>query len=471
MTYMKKTKIVATIGPASDSVGTLRKMIRAGLNVARVNCAHGSHEEWTKRIEAVREASDKEKANVAILLDLSGPKIRTGDFATETVNLKRGQIFVLTTEKIIGDNKKVWVNFARLPKEVRPGMLIMLDDGKLVLRVIRTKGATIETVVDVGGIIRGRRGVNVPAAQLSIATITAKDKRDIDFGVKKGIDLFALSFVRNEKDIIALRKILVGKRSRANIVAKIETQGALDRLEEIVTATDAVMVARGDLAVEIPKEEVPLAQKRIIRSGGRAGKTVITATQMLDSMTTSSTPTRAEIGDVANAIFDGTDAVMLSQESAMGVDPVHVVDTMASIARHTEQSALYHETVQRFADCHGTVDTVSSAVARSVSLTGAVAIVALTESGFTPGMVARHKPDVPVLSLTPIGTTHRKLSLNYGIISRITPPVRDIDAALSLARKELVRAKLATKGDTFILVCGMPFGNTGGTNTMVIQTV
>ncbi len=471
MSYIKKTKIVATIGPASDSVATLRKMIRAGLNVARINCAHGGHDEWASRIAAVREAGEREKANIAVLLDLSGPKIRTGDFSTDTVTLKRGHKFILTSEKIVGDDERVSINYSQLPREVRADMRVMLDDGKLVLRVVRVKGAHIETIVEVGGTIRGRRGVNVPAAKLSIATITPKDKRDIDFGVSKGVDLFALSFVRHEKDIVLLRKILAGKRSGASIVAKIETQGAMDRLDEIVAVTDAVMVARGDLAVEIPQEEVPLAQKRIIRAAGREGKTAITATQMLDSMTTNSTPTRAEIGDVANAIFDGTDAVMLSQESAMGVDPVHVVSTMASIAMHTEQSALYQETVQRFDDAHGIVDTVSTAVTRSVALTRAVAIVALTESGFTPGMVARHKPGVPVLSLTPVDATHRKLSLTYGIISHVTVPVKHMTTALALARKELLRAKLAVKGDTFILVCGMPFGHAGGTNTMVVQVV
>ncbi len=471
MAYIKKTKIVATIGPASEHRQTLRAMLRAGMNVVRVNCAHGDHAEWGRRIETVREAARQEKSNVAILLDLSGPKIRTGDFETETVTLKKGQSFVFTTQKGKGDQHHVWVNYIKFPKEVRPEMDIMLDDGKLVFRVEKTTRNAVHTRVIIGGTIRGRRGVNVPHAHLSISTITAKDKKDIAFGIRAGVDLFALSFVRHEKDIISLRRMLRERHTLAGIVAKIETRGAMERLSEIVKVSDAVMVARGDLAVEIPKEEVPLAQKQIIRAAGDAGKIVITATQMLDSMTTQSTPTRAEVGDVANAIFDGTDAVMLSQESAMGVDPVHVVNTMALIAERTEQSGLYHQSVQRFSHVEGIVDTVSSAVARAVGLSGAVAIVALSESGFTPGMIARHKPIVPVLALTPRENTHRKLSLTYGVTSHMIQPVEDMHAALRIARQELLRTKMAKKGDTFILVCGMPFGNTGGTNTMVIEKV
>jgi pyruvate kinase len=441
------------------------------MNVVRVNCAHGDHKEWARRIETVREAALLERSNVAVLLDLSGPKIRTGDFETETVTLKKGQAFQFTTKKGTGDQHHVWVNYSKFPKEVQSGMEIMLDDGKLIFRVEKVFKDIVYTRVIVGGTIRGRRGVNVPHARLSISTITSKDKKDIEFGIRAGVDLFALSFVRHEKDIMHLRHMLHKSHSRASIVAKIETQGALERLREIIHVSDAVMVARGDLAVEIPKEEVPLAQKQIIRAAGNAGKIVITATQMLDSMTTQSTPTRAEVGDVANAIFDGTDAVMLSQESAMGVDPVHVVKTMASIAERTEQSALYHNSVHRFSHVEGIVDTVSSAVARSVELSRAVAIVALSESGFTPGMIARHKPIVPVLALTPMESTHRRLSLTYGVISHMIKPVEDMHAALRVAREELLRTKMARKGDTFILVCGMPFGNTGGTNTMVIQKI
>ena len=472
MMYNKRTKIVATIGPASSSVGVLRSMIKNGMNVARINCSHGSHEEYRALISAVRTASAEEGANVAILLDLCGPKLRIGDFSTETVTLQKGKQFVLTTEKVVGDGSIVGVNYKKLAQEVREGMAIMLDDGKLVLRVQRVEGDRIMTKVEIGGTIRSRRGMNVPNADLSISAITAKDKKDIEFGIKEKVDFFALSFVRHEKDILALRKMLMTKGSPAGIIAKIETQGAMDRLGEIIEASRGVMVARGDLAVEIAKEEVPLAQKEIIRASNRAGKTVITATQMLDSMTTSSTPTRAEVGDVANAIFDGTDAVMLSQESAMGVDPAHVIETMASIARYTETSILYEESVSRWRDdAEGIVDTISSAVTRSVDESGAKVIVALTESGFTPRMVSRHKPQVPVLALTPNETTHRQLALTYGINSLVTEGVRDIESALALARKELLRTKLAKKGDTFILVFGIPFGHRGGTNTMVIQTV
>ena len=262
------------------------------------------------------------------------------------------------------------------------------------------------------------------------------------------------------------------QKSQAGIIAKIETRGAMERIDEIIQASRGVMVARGDLAVEIDRADVPLAQKQIIRAANIAGKTVITATQMLDSMTTESTPTRAEIGDVANAIFDGTDAVMLSQETSIGVDPVHVVATMASIALHTEQSQLYRNEVVRLRGAaSGVVDTVSSAVAQSILTSGAVAIVALTESGFTPRMVSRHKPAAPILALTSVEETHRQLALTYGISANMTKNVHNITEALALARKELLRAKLAQKGDVFLLVAGIPFGRRGGTNALVIQTV
>ena len=472
MHYKKKTKIVATMGPATMGESVIRKMIQAGLNVARINCSHGTHAEYLEQMNVVRSAAKKEKANIAILLDLSGPKIRIGDFVEELVTLKNGQKFTLTTKKIIGDQHKVSVNYKALPREVAHGMHLLLDDGKLSLRVERVRGDAIETIVEIGGTIRGRRGVNIPNAKLSISAITAKDMKDIEFGVEQGVDFFALSFVRHENDVLKLRKILIAKNSDAGIIAKIETQGAMDRIEDIIRVTRGVMVARGDLAVEIPREDVPLAQKRIIRAANIAGKTVITATQMLDSMTTQSTPTRAEIGDVANAIFDGTDAIMLSQETSIGVDPVHVVATMTSIALHTEQSTLYRDEVVRLrGTAEGVVDTVSSAVARSILTSGAVAIVALTESGFTPRMVSRHKPAAPILALTPIEVTHRQLALTYGITANMTKDVHNINDALSLARKELLRTKLAVRGDIFLLVAGIPFGRRGGTNALVIQTV
>lgn len=472
MNYQKKTKIVATLGPATIEVPTLRKMIKAGMNVARINCSHGTQEEYLVQINAVRIASHKEKANVAILLDLCGPKIRIGDFDTKTITLKKGQKFVLTTKNIRGNAGIVSINYKALPREAAVGMHLTLDDGKLLLRIDRIHEHEIETTVEGGGTIRGRRGVNIPEAKLSIAALTAKDMRDINFGVAQKVDFFALSFVRHEQDVLKLRKILLEKKSHAGIIAKIETRGAMDRIEEIIQVARGVMVARGDLAVEITREGVPLAQKQIIRAANIAGKTVITATQMLDSMTTQSTPTRAEIGDVANAIFDGTDAVMLSQETSIGVDPAHVVATMASIALHTEQSDLYRNEVVRLRGiATGIVDTVSSAVAQSILTSGAVAIVALTESGFTPRMVSRHKPGAPILALTTIEETHRQLALTYGITANMTKDVHSISEALTLARRELLRTKLAHKGDVFLLVAGIPFGKRGGTNTLVIQTV
>jgi pyruvate kinase len=468
----KKTKIVATLGPASSDVLTLRNMIVAGMNVARINCSHGTHEEYKQLIDAVREAAHKEKRNIAILLDLCGPKIRIGDFAEKSVTLKKGHKFTIHTKTVVGDEHQVSINYKAITREVTAGMDLLIDDGKLVLRVDHVHKESIETTVHIGGSIRSRRGVNIPEANLSISAISAKDKKDIEFGVKMKVDFFALSFVRHEQDVLKLQKILEEKKCHAGIIAKIETRGAIERIDQIMSAARGVMVARGDLAVEIPKEEVPLAQKHIIRSANMTGKTVITATQMLDSMTNHHTPTRAEIGDVANAIFDGTDAVMLSQETAIGVDPAHTVFTMATIAGRTEHSPLYSEEVMRMrGKVSGTVDSISSDVARSVSESGAVAIVALSESGFTARMVSRHKPNVPILTLTPSESALRQLALTHGVTSRLTHNVKNIDDALSLARRELLNSKLAKKGDVFLFVGGIPFGRFGGTNMLIIQTV
>ena len=409
MTHLRKTKIVATIGPSSSNEDTLVRMIEAGMNVARINCSHGTHEEYRANIETVRKAAVKAKTPVAILLDLGGPKIRIGEFTEGKISLDQGDEFILSTKKVEGDKYRVFINYPKLPKEVSPGMHIYLDDGKVDLEVLSVRGAEVRTKVIFGGEIRSRRGVNIPDADLSISTITKKDLSDIDFGIKINVDFVALSFVRSSKDILKLRTILMKRGSAAGIVAKIETRHAVKNIDEIIGAARAVMVARGDLAVEVPKEEVPLIQKMIIRKCNAAGKAVITATQMLDSMETHTTPTRAEVNDVANAIFDGTDAVMLSGESAIGIHPGHAIETMSRIALKVEHSAIYHEDILRLSTFpEGIVDAVSSSVAHIVRTVKAKAIVALTESGFTPRTISRHKPLAPIIVFTTVEATHRR---------------------------------------------------------------
>ena len=417
-TSIRQTKIVATIGPASADKKVLNAMVNAGMNVARINFSHGDHATHHASIEAVRLAAKTCGVPVAILQDLSGPKIRIGDFAdnAEFITLKKGRTLMLTTERILGDETRLYVNYKNLPKEVKPGMRLLLDDGKIALEVTKVSKTEITTKILDGGKIRSRRGVNAPDSSLSISALTPKDKKDLEFGIAMNVDFVALSFVRSAGDIIQLQKILNEKKSTAKIIAKIETRGAMENIDEIIALAGGIMIARGDLAVEIPREEVPLAQKMIIQKCIAAGKPVITATQMLDSMTTQSSPTRAEVNDVANAIFDGTDAVMLSQETAVGDDPAHVIRVMSDIARTTERSELYRRanTYREYA-VNGIADAVSMSVSVVADQVGAHAIVALTESGFTPRMVSRQKPSAPILVLTASKTTYQQLAETHHV--------------------------------------------------------
>lgn len=468
---MSKTKIVATLGPASSDEKTIMQMIESGMTVARFNMSHGDHAAHAALMETARRAAARVKQPLAVLLDLSGPKIRIGDFSTETVALEEGAPFTLTTKKCVGDALHVWVNYAKLPHEVRPGMAIFLNDGKLRLDVTSIEGDAIHTTVVHGGTIRGRRGVNVPEADLSISSLTPKDRTDLAFGLAQKVDFITLSFVRDAKDIHLLRK-LAGPHTTATIVAKIETQTAIKNLHEIIEAADAIMVARGDLAIEVPPEKVPLLQKKIIRAANRAGKPVITATQMLDSMRTSPVPTRAEVNDVANAILDGTDAVMLSDETAVGLHPVRTIQTMRKIARETETDQLFAEHQTHFDFKPETVcESVGRSITRSVLHTGAKAIVAFSESGYTGRMVARYRPRVPILVLTPSKETFGKSLITYGCTPVLVGRIRTLADAQKFARKALVVRGLAEKGDTFVLGAGIPFGKPGATNLMLVERV
>lgn len=473
MTHLRKTKIVATIGPSSSDEHTLIRMIEAGMNVARINCSHGTHEEYLKNIETIRRASKKTKVPVAILLDLSGPKIRIGDFIEGSITLEKGAQFTLSTKPIEGTFEHVYINYSKILSEVEPGMHIRLDDGKVDLEVVSIKNTNVHTKVISGGEIRSRRGVNIPEARLSIETIAEKDLKDIAFGIKMDVDFIALSFVRSAKDIMKLRGILMKRKSTAAIIAKIETRQAVEDIDNIIAAARGIMVARGDLAVEVAKEEVPLIQKMIIRKCNAAGKAVITATQMLDSMETHSTPTRAEVNDVANAIFDGTDAVMLSGESAIGIHPHLAIQTMSHIALRVENSKIYHDDILHIGTFpEGVVDAVSSSVAHIVRTVKAKAIVALTESGFTPRIISRHKPIAPILVITSVATTYRQLELSYGCYPVLTTSnIHTLNDAVKQAQKILKTKGLAEEGETFVLVAGVPFGKRGGTNTLSVQHV
>ncbi len=464
-----KTKIVSTIGPKSSDLNTLKKMLENGMNVARFNMSHDSQTIQAEKIKLTREASKKTKKPVAILLDLSGPKIRVGDFSTEYVDLVSGESFTLTTTKCQGDSKKVYVNYSHLTKVVKPGTYIYLDDGKLKLHINKVTDDEIETTIIVGGKITGRRGVNIPDADLPIPSLTAKDRKDAKFGVEQDVDFMTLSFVRTADDIHKLRKLL-GNNSSIAIVAKIETRQAIENLESIVETSDVLMVARGDLAIETPLERVPLLQKKIIRIANHYGKPVITATHMLNSMRTATNPTRAEVADIANAILDGTDALMLSEETAIGEHPERAVEIMSQVAYGIEQDD-YYKNYHRPWDfsIENICDSITQSIASSVKNTGAKLIVALSESGHTPRMIARHRPDAPIVALTPDRHTYNQLLIVFGCEPRLVKGVKNLNEAIKLAKNVLQNHQTINKGDVFILGAGIPFEVAGSTNTILID--
>lgn len=470
---LKKTKIVATFGPASGNEKTLEAMIRAGLNVVRFNFSHETRENHALNMGLVRRVSQKLKNPVAILQDLSGPKIRIGDFKEGRVELKKGKKIILTTLACEGTAERVSVNYKHLPKDIKPGKFILLDDGKKKLRVDSVKGTEIYCTVIVGGDTKGRRGVNLPGTHLRISSLTAKDRKDLEVGIAEKVDFIALSFVRHVKDVLELRKILNQRGSKALIIAKIETDEAIENLDAILEAADGVMVARGDLAVEMPMEQVPLLQKRIIKRARHLGKPVIVATQMLESMITTPVPTRAEVSDVANSILDGTDAIMLSEETALGKYPIETIATMTRIAQEVEGQYVDVPVLSRDALTESVVvDAVTHAVIRAAKEVEAKIIVALSESGFTPRMVGRHRPYCPIIALTPSEITLRQLSLSFGCYSvLISGEMNDLDLVIVEAKKIILEKKFAKRGDRIILVAGVPFGKQGATNMQIVITL
>lgn len=467
--FKTKIKIVGTLGPSSSDPKMIEKMLNQGLTVARINMSHGDFPTHAGVIKNARQAAAKAKRPLALLQDLSGPKIRIGDFATQDVTLVNGEKLVLTTEACVGTVSRVHVNYSKLPKEVKVGMHIYLNDGKQKLLVEKITDTEITTKIIAGGTIKGRRGVNVPDANLSISSLTAKDKKDLKWGLDQGFDFVTLSFVRNAKDIHDLRKLIPPNRKIA-VVAKIETKFAIDNLEEIVDAADVIMVARGDLAIEMPLEKVPLLQKRIIKLANLKGKPVITATQMLDSMRIATVPTRAEVADIATAILDGTDAIMLSDETTIGNHPDRAIEVMAQVAHEIENDP-YFVSQQNIWDFkpNNTCDGVSRSIARNVAPSLAKAIVALSESGHTGRMVARYRPQVPILVLTPNKETFNKMLLVYGCEPILIKGVKNLVEAQKAAYKAVIDRGLGKAGDAYILAAGIPFGSAGATNMMLVE--
>lgn len=471
---MRKTKIVCTIGPSSESLPALKQLIEAGMNVARLNFSHGDFEEHGNRIRNIREACRELNKTVAILLDTKGPEIRTGKLKEDSYELIQDEHIVLTTEELIGDNKRISVTYKDLPRDVRAGSTILIDDGLIGLTVVDVRGSEIECRIVNGGTIKSKKGVNVPGVRISLPGITEKDANDIVFGIEQGIDFIAASFVRKASDVLEIRQLLEEHNApHIQIISKIENQEGVQNLDEILEVSDGLMVARGDLGVEIPAEEVPLVQKRMIKKCNYVGKPVITATQMLDSMQRNPRPTRAEASDVANAIFDGTDAIMLSGETAAGKYPVESVQTMSRIAVRAE-SALEHREIfirQSAAQQTTITEAISQSVANSALDLDAKAIITPTESGYTARMVSKYRPKSTIIAVTRNEQVMRRLCLIWGVLPIQGEEARNTDEMFQLAVDDSIKAGLIRLGDLVIITAGVPVGRSGTTNLMKVHHV
>jgi len=471
---MRKTKIVCTIGPSSESLENTKKLIAAGMNVARLNFSHGDYEEHGNRIKAIRQASKELNKTVAILLDTKGPEIRLGKLKEEPIELTQGEFITLTTEEILGDIQRVPVTYKELPSDISVGSTILIDDGLIGLTVLDIQGTEIKCQIVNSGQIKSKKGVNVPGVAISMPGLTEKDVNDIKFGIEVGVDFIAASFVRRASDVLEIRELLERHDARyINIISKIENQQGVDNLDEILEVSDGLMVARGDLGVEIPAEEVPLVQKMMIEKCNRAGKPVITATQMLDSMQRNPRPTRAEASDVANAIFDGTDAIMLSGETAAGKYPVESVQTMSRIAERAESALHYREifTKQAKAQQTSVTEAISQAVANSALDLDARAIVTSTESGYTARMVSKYKPKSPIIAVTPVEQVLRRLQLVWGVLPVKGVSASTTDEMFEIAVEGALESGIVRLGDTIVITAGVPVGRSGTTNLIKIHNV
>ena len=470
---MKKTKIICTIGPASESEEKLRELMIAGMNVARFNFSHGSHEEHKKKFDRVIKISNELGIPVATLLDTKGPEIRLKDIEGGKTELVAGQKFILTTEDILGNNEKVSITYKNLKNDISAGTTILIDDGLIEMVVDSIEETDIICTVVNGGPISNHKGVNVPGAVLSMPYISEVDRSDIMFGCDMGFDFIAASFVRCKEDILEVRKILDEHNSHMKIIAKIENMQGIENLEDILTVSDGIMVARGDMGVEIPMEEVPVVQKRMIKMAEAQGKHVVTATQMLDSMIKNPRPTRAEVADVANAIYDGTTAIMLSGESAAGLYPVEAVKTMSQIAERAEQDIDYNSRMKRreHIDSFDVTTAISHATCTTAMDLKVAAIITVTISGFTAGMISRYKPSCPIIACSVSPRICRQLSLSWGVtpiwIARESTAEDLFDEAVRAAEE----AGYIKKGDKVVLTAGVPLGVSGRTNMLRVVEV
>lgn len=471
---MRRTKIICTLGPASICENTLTEMFRAGMNVGRLNFSHGTHEEHRETIEMFRRVRDKLKLPAAVLLDTKGPEIRLGQVEKGTI-LKDGQPFVFTTEDIIGNESRVSVSYKDLPSQVKAGDRLLIDDGRIRLVVEETTPAEIHCIVKSGGTISSRKGVNVPNVALDMEYLSPADEADLLFGIEQQVDFVAASFVRSKEDVIALRKFLdYNGGHNIKIISKIENIQGVRNFDDILHFSDGIMVARGDMGVEIAYEKLPGIQKRFIRKCYMAGKMVICATQMLESMIHSTTPTRAEITDVANAVFDGTSAVMLSGETAMGDHPALVVKVMARIAEQAELDAMEMDAysgITHFNDEDDTTNALCDAACTTARDLRARAIIAVTKSGHTARRVSKFRPSQPIIAATPVDKTFHQLSLSWGVFPVLARYQDNTDELFLHAIDCAKQIDLVTPGDRVVITAGVPINTSGSTNLIKVQTV
>ncbi|WP_142415129.1 pyruvate kinase [Hathewaya massiliensis] len=472
---MKKTKIVCTIGPASNTKEVIKKLMEAGMNASRHNFSHGTHETHKENMDMVKEVRKELNKNIAIILDTKGPEIRTGDFNVDKVELKEGSKFTIyCREEILGDESKCYVTYDNLCEDVKPGDSILIDDGLVGLKVESVEGNKINCVVTNSGVVSNHKGINVPGVSIKLPSLTEKDISDLKFGVEQGVDMIAASFVRTAEDVLTIRETLNRFGGEDVLIfSKIENREGVDNIDRIIKFSDGIMVARGDLGVEIPTEEVPIVQKMIIEKCNIAGKPVITATQMLDSMIRNPRPTRAEASDVANAILDGTDSIMLSGETANGKYPIEAVNTMARIAEKTENSLDYEKALNR--KHNGKKVTVPDAISLATCTTAkelnATAIITATQSGHSARIVSKHRPECPIIAVTPYENVARKLALNWGVYVICSEKVETTDELIIKSAEKSFEEGFVKKGDLVVIAAGIPVNYVGSTNMLKVHII
>ncbi len=472
---MKRTKIVCTLGPASSNADTIKAMLKNGMNVARINFSHGTHEDHKKVIELFREVRDSLGVPAAVMLDTKGPEIRTGTFSNAPVTLSSGQEFTLTTRDLEGDDKICSVTYKELPKKLKVGNTVLVDDGHIRLTVKEINDTDIICAVADGGQLSNRKGINIPHVHLDMPYLSEKDKADLLFGIQLDVDFIAASFVRSKEDVIAMRKFLNYHGGHSiKIISKIENSEGVDNFDEILSQSDGIMVARGDMGVEIEYEKLPGIQKSFIRKCYQDGKMVITATQMLESMITSATPTRAEITDVANAVFDGTSAIMLSGETAVGKHPARVVEVMAKIAEQAERDAFemdYYSDIKYTTDVSDRTNAVCDAACTTARDINAGAIISVTKSGYTARRVSKFRPTQPIVAATPVVKTFHQLSLSWGVYPVLALNQNDADDLFRHAIDCAKQIDVVSGGENVVIIAGVPLNTSGTTNIMKVEFV